>query len=155
MEFELISNEYIVDKWYEWESSLPEYINHLIEMHLNHISLDNKLDYRLCNSTLRVYEVIGVNKVTITNLIHLKFLREFVDRVILLIDLLDIEVRTLATMDAKFPFLYRCIQKLEVDVPGMKCTLTTTANRVIEYTYTSLHNLDTSIIVDIMSSQFE
>lgn len=155
MEFELISNEYIVDKWHEWESSLPEYINHLIKMHLAHIYLDDKPDYRLCDLTLRVYEVINGNKVTITNLVNLKHLREFVDRVILLIDLLDIEVRTLATMDAKFPFLYRCIQKLEVDVPRMKCTLTTTANRVIEYKYTSLHNLDTSIIVDIMSSQYE
>lgn len=158
LQFELIANEYILKEWLRWKQPLSNYINHLIDVHIGYIKhteqITIELEYRVDEVTLRPYELKGNIKVIITNLQHRKQIDEFIERVIGLIATQDMERRILDTLVVKFPDIHRLIKVFKIDPLAMTCTYVTTQDKTYTHSYTSLHNLDTSILVDVMTTHY-
>ena len=158
LQFELIANEYILKEWLRWNHPLSNYINHIMAVHIGYIKhteqITTELEYRVDEVTLRPHELKGEVKVIVTNLQHRKQIDEFINRVIGLIATQDLERRVLDTLEIKFPDIHRLIKVFKIDPLAMTCTYVTTDGKSYTHTYRSLHNLDTSILVDVMTTHY-
>lgn len=156
LQLDLISNTYIAKEWPKWPSSMGSYINHIISLHIGYLKIEEGLaldgHYEVCEHTLKPRLVMDDVVTTITNLQHLHSIHAFIQRVLDVVDAIDIEERVLNTLTMRFPDIEEQIDTLKVCLKEMRCVYTTRVGLRHTYLITDLSQIHVNIIIDILTT---